>query len=128
MWVRKTDREIAAQDRRDRLNPIGPLVVGILFAVALTFSKRSGWTGKLNLIVPDDPLNAVFTSLPLSLVWCSLVAYAVNFLSGGNINRIRHDLTICPSCKQIVDGQSEIRCDCRAEREPLRNWRWVNEE
>ena len=126
MWVRRSNDEIAAIDRRgrrQRLSPLGPF----LLAAALT---------AFVVLVPRSPGSV---SAP-AMLFTFLVAFVLFYLSRAVLGRyelfgprlvapraIQHRM-ICPVCGTAQFDTPSHECACGGRLEPLEYWSWTDSE
>ncbi|AWI09602.1 hypothetical protein [Ereboglobus luteus] len=133
MWVRKTeedkkcDEQKAAARRKKVIEQpvLWAFIVAILFATLYVFG---GLRGALHPPVGPMSLEEAKTQIPLQFIINFLIffpLFAFITRKGASEN---DSAMICPDCKHAQHPGKE-RCDrCGGALEPLKNWRWKDDE
>jgi hypothetical protein len=126
MWIRKNVSEVRQTETYRHFNPTRPLIFSAIAAAILTFTRHSGWGGKLTFATPVT-LSGLFTS---SLFWSFavlfVIGYLANILTSGRACAT-DGAALCPRCQKVQAHSFGRCCKCGGLLEPLRHWKWQDD-
>lgn len=128
MWIRKTSAEIYKRDRLERFSPKNAFLLALIGATILTVSRWRAWGGKWNFVIPENPSLMLFSSFPFAFLFCFVVFYFLGICFGRRLWDSGSEAVICPKCHQVGRKVVGPNCACGAKSEPLKNWRWIDNE
>jgi hypothetical protein len=121
MWIRKSNSEIAAEDRRRRFRPVAALCIAAL-TTALMFLVDIGG----DEIRPRPPMSPSFAveRIPFYFVAMFAIVYVSQVLFGPWSRRLDGEPFLCTGCQLIEIKRTPTVCSCGGQFEPLRYYRW----
>ena len=67
--------------------------------------------------------------IPLGIgIGCAVLSAALNYFAGGRFRGGRSRTVLCEWCQAVGEEKPGSTCECGGEREPLDDWKWVEEE
>jgi hypothetical protein len=112
----------ARKPLRERLNPVLPLLVGIMFSVIGVAADVSGMG---RFARGPIPLEQALLRSPVSFGVGFIVWYLMQLL---RLDSMGPRTMICNQCHNVKNEDRESNCSCGGQFEPLDNWEWVEDD
>jgi hypothetical protein len=129
MWIRKSKAKIDAQQRHERFGVGYPALAALMLTVVISFLNWAGFASWSGFMYPRQSLVEVAIKFPLWFLGFFVFVYIWQVLAPPWRPRFRGEPLICSVCRRTFTAYPPpVAWPCGGALEPLRYWRWVEDE
>ena len=129
MWVRRSPEQIRGITRRRRFSPVGPIFLALLVSFFWLVLGTGGYVNRFGAPHLAQPVSAGLRLFPAHFLLGFLLFYIGQvLLRGWGGGAYAPEAFICERCQKVQTLTSTRTCICGGPLEPLRNWRWIENE